>query len=113
MFISPVAYVFIICYLFIQGFPGGASGKEPTFQYRRHQRQGNRSLDWKDPLQQGMTTHSVFLPGKSHGQRSLVGYSPVGREESGMTEETACTHIALIYSDLKSYCGEGNGNPLQ
>ena len=27
----------------------------------------------------------VFLPGKSHGQRSLVGYSPWGHKESGMT----------------------------
>ena len=28
----------------------------------------------------------VFLPGESHGQRSLVGYSPRGLKESGMTE---------------------------
>ena len=28
----------------------------------------------------------VFLPGKSHGRRSLVGYSPWGHKESGMTE---------------------------
>ena len=28
----------------------------------------------------------VFLPGKSHGQRSLAGYSPWGRKESDMTE---------------------------
>ena len=28
----------------------------------------------------------VFLPGKSHGQRSLVGYSPCGHEESDMSE---------------------------
>ena len=28
----------------------------------------------------------VFLPGKSHGRRSLVGYSPWGRKESDMTE---------------------------
>jgi len=28
----------------------------------------------------------VLLPGKSHGQRSLVGYSPWGRKESDMTE---------------------------
>ena len=28
----------------------------------------------------------VLLPGKSHGQRSLVGYSPCGREELYMTE---------------------------
>ena len=30
----------------------------------------------------------VFLPGESHGQRSLVGYSPKGHKESDMTEET-------------------------
>ena len=29
----------------------------------------------------------VFLPGESHGWRSLVGYSPRGRKESGMTEQ--------------------------
>ena len=29
----------------------------------------------------------VFLPGKSHGQRSLVGYSPWGRKESDTTEQ--------------------------
>ena len=28
----------------------------------------------------------VFLPGKSHGQRSLVGYSPWGCKESNTTE---------------------------
>ena len=28
----------------------------------------------------------VFLPGESHGQRSLVGHSPRGRKESDMTE---------------------------
>ena len=28
----------------------------------------------------------VFLPGESHGQRSLLGYSPWGCKESDMTE---------------------------
>ena len=28
----------------------------------------------------------VFLPGESHGRRSLVGYSPRGRKESDMSE---------------------------
>ena len=28
----------------------------------------------------------VFLPGESHGRKSLVGYSPWGREESDTTE---------------------------
>ena len=32
----------------------------------------------------------VFLPGKSHGQRSLVGYSPWGRKELDVTNETEC-----------------------
>ena len=30
-----------------------------------------------------------FLPAKSHGQRSLVGYSPKGRKELGTTEVTS------------------------
>ena len=48
----------------------------------------------------------VFLPGKSHGWRSLVGCSPWGREESDATERL-CFHFSL------SCIGEGNGNPLQ
>ena len=30
----------------------------------------------EDPLEKEMATHSSILVGKSHGQRSLVGYSP-------------------------------------
>ena len=33
-----------------------------------------------------MATTPVFLPGESHGQRSVVGYSPWGRTESDMTK---------------------------
>ena len=33
----------------------------------------------------------AFLPGKFHGQRSLVDYTPWGGKESGMTEHTAHT----------------------
>ena len=48
----------------------------------------------------------VLLPGKSHGQRSLVGCSPWGREESDTTER--------LHFDFSLSCiGEGNGNPLQ
>ena len=45
-----------------------------------------QSLGRKDPLEKEMASHSVFLPGESHGQRSLVGYSPGGCEELDMTE---------------------------
>ena len=48
----------------------------------------------------------VLLPGKSHGQRSLVGCSPWGRWESDMTERLHF-HFSL------SCTGGGNGNPLQ
>ena len=48
----------------------------------------------------------VLLPGKSHGQRSLVGCSPWGRQESDTTERLHF-HFSL------SCIGEGNGNPLQ
>ena len=39
------------------------------------------SLGREDPLEKEMATHSSILPGKSHGQRSLVGYSPWGRKD--------------------------------
>ena len=39
-----------------------------------------------DPLEEGMTATLVLLPGESHRQRSLVGYSPWGRKESDTTE---------------------------
>ena len=45
----------------------------------------------------------VLLPEKSHGQRSLVGYSPWGREESDTTEQ-------LHFQFSLSCIGEGNGN---
>ena len=40
----------------------------------------------KIPWRRGWLPTPVFLPGESHGQRSLVGYSPWGRKESDMTE---------------------------
>ena len=40
----------------------------------------------EDPLEKRMTTHSIFLPGESHGQRSPVGNSAWGRKELDMTE---------------------------
>ena len=48
-----------------------------------------RSLGQKDPLMKGLATSLVFLPGESHGQSSLVGYSPRGhRVGPNTTEQT-------------------------
>ena len=59
-----------------------------------------QSLDWEDPLENEVAwilVNPVFLPGKFHGQRSLVGYSPWGHQESDVTEystaNTPCTYI--------------------
>ena len=46
-----------------------------------------QSLGHEDPLEYKMATHPVFLPGKSNGQRSLVGYSSWGLKESDTTEQ--------------------------
>ena len=44
------------------------------------------------PVERAWQPTPVFLPGKSHGRRSLVGYSPWGRKESDMTERVTHTH---------------------
>ena len=43
-----------------------------------------RKILWRGALQPTL----VFLPGESHGQRSLAGYSPWGCKELDMTKET-------------------------
>ena len=57
-------------------------------------------------MEKAMAPHSRILPGKYHGWRSLVGWSPWSREESDTTERLHF-HFSL------SCIGEGNGNPLQ
>ena len=50
------------------------------------------SLDWEDPLRRTCQPTPIFLPRESHGQQSLVGYSPWGLKESDMTEMTEHAH---------------------
>ena len=54
------------------GFPGGSDDKESACNVRDQV----QSLGQEDPLEKEMATTPVFLPGESHGQRSLAGYSP-------------------------------------
>ena len=53
---------------------------------RGSKRQGFDPCVGKIPYSRKWQPPPVFLPGKSHGQRSLVGYSPWGRQESDPTE---------------------------
>ena len=70
------------------GLPWRCRGKEPSCQCRRHQfNLWVRNIPWRRKWQ----PTPVFLPGKSHGQRCLVGYSPRSHEKSDTTEH-ARTH---------------------
>ena len=51
-----------------------------------------QSLGWKIPWRRAWQPTQVFVPGQSHGQRSLVGYGPRGHRESGTTEGTEHKH---------------------
>ena len=48
------------------------------------------------PLEKAMHPTPVLLPGKSHGRRSLAGYSPWGRKESDTTERLHFTFTSRI-----------------
>ena len=52
-------------------------------------------LGQEDPLEKEMATTPVLLPGKSHGWKSLVGYSLWGCKESDMTERLHLTLTLL------------------
>ena len=73
------------------GFPGGTSGKEPTYQCRRLKRRWFDPWVGKIPWRRAWQPTPVFLPGESHGQRSLAGYSPWGHKESDRTERLNTT----------------------
>ena len=61
----------------------------------------------KNPLEKNMANTPEFLPGKSHGQKRLAGYSPRGHKELAMTK-----HEHRIYNcvsrwsvvGVTSYC---------
>ena len=88
------------------GFPDGVSGKEPVCQWRRHK---TREFDpWlgKIPWRRAQQPTPVFLPGDSHGQRSLEGYSLQGCTELDMTEVTqhASRFIFIMAPSLSDSC---------
>ena len=79
--------------MYVYGFLGGSAIKnQPAIQGTQEMQV--QSLGWEDLLEEEMATHSIFLPGKFHGERSLVGYSGWGRKESDTTEHLS-THIHI------------------
>ena len=85
--------------------PWWLNGKELIYQCRRC-----RFNPWvgKIPWRIKWPPTPVFLPGKSHGQRSLVGYSPWGRKESDRTEHKT---LSLSHHKLMGGSGNSGGTP--
>ena len=73
--------LYCVCMDNIWDFPGGASGKEPTCQCKRHKRQGFNPLVGRIPRGRERLPTPVFWPREFHGL-----YSPWGHKESDMTE---------------------------
>ena len=68
------------------GFPGGAGSKEPACLCRGPKRHSFDPWVGMIPWRRKGQPTPGFLPGESHGQRSLVGHSPQGSKEPDMTE---------------------------
>ena len=68
------------------GLPKWLSGKESACQGRSCRRCGFDPWVRKIPWRRKWQPTPVFLPGESHGQRNLAGYSPAGHKGSDMTE---------------------------
>ena len=61
--------------LSLKGFPSDSVVKTlPAMQ--EPQETQVQSLGWEAPLEKNMAIHSSILAGESHGQSSLMGYSP-------------------------------------
>ena len=80
------------------GFPGGASSKEPGCQCKRYKRGGFDPWVKKIPWTKAWQPTPVFLPGESHGQRSLLGYSPWDCKQLDTTEATQHTHVQMDFT---------------
>ena len=87
------------------GFPGGAVVRNLPANARDSRDVGSVPGLGRSPVRKWQRT-PVFLPGKSRGQRSLVGYNSWGQKESDMTEHiTEHNTASLSYSLLYQFSG--------
>ena len=99
--------IFNLHFLYLMS-PGSGSHKEPTCQCRRHETLV-QFLGWEEPQKRKWQPTSVSLPGESHGQRSLVGYSPWGHKESDSYAHTTYLRASLGGSvHEESSCNAGD-----
>ena len=99
---SPSLLLQVTC----KDFPGGSDGKASVYNA------GVGKIPWRRKWQ----STPVLLPGKSHEQRSLVGYSPWGRKELDTTERLHFHFHALekemaTHSSVLAWRIPGTGEP--
>ena len=80
-----------------------ASGKEPAFQCRRCKRWGFDPWVRKIPWRRAWQPTPVILPGESHEQMNLVGYSPIGSRRVRHDWSNLAQH-RLIWSEVAQPC---------
>ena len=97
----PLAKVFL-------GLPRWVSNKESSCQCRRCGRRGFNAWVRKIPWRRKWQPTPVFVLGKSHGQRSLAGYSPWGCQASDAPE-----HERTGFSRDKGHEGQRPQSPAQ
>ena len=120
------SYLFCIMRYFQCGL---LSSKESSCQFKRLRRHRFypwvRKISWRKAWQ----PTPLFLPGESHGQRSLAGYSPQGHKELETLNEAEHVQVVqwsriplpmletqemwLRSPQWEDPPGEGSGNPLQ
>ena len=93
-------------YIALYGFPGGSMVKNPCAMLEPQE----TLLDpWvrKIPQRKAWQLSPVFLPGETHGQKSLAGYSPQGHKESDKTEATEHALAKNNALSARWVCGDG------
>ena len=88
---------FQVCFM-AGGTPEVAPWERICLSMQETQEMGVRSLGQEDPLEQEMATCCSILAWKSHGQRSLAGYSPWVCKESDTTEHDCTCFFCTIDS---------------
>ena len=85
-----------------RGFPGGSDGKSVCLQCGRPRFDSwVRKIPWRKKWQ----PTPVLLPGKFHGWRNLIGYSPWGRKELDTTEGLVYSkRIQFRNSEMEEMC---------
>ena len=86
------------------GFPGGASGKEPTYQCRRCKRMQVWSLGREDSLEEGMATYSSILAWEIPWTEEPGGLQSIGLQSWSSLKQLKHAHMISIYFPFGAPC---------